>query len=44
VARAVDVVGWQWAFTDSIVPLLALCGLAMFGLANIKSGQTVADI
>jgi MFS family permease len=44
IASAVKIIGWQWAFTAAVVPLLFLCGLSMFGLANIKSGQTVADI
>ncbi len=44
IARAVAVIGWQWAFTVAVVPLLFFCGLSMFGLANLKSGQTVADI
>ena len=36
--------GWQWTFTIVIVPSLVLCGLAVLGLANLRSGQTVEDV
>jgi MFS family permease len=38
VAKVVDVVGWQWAFTVVAAPLLFIAGAALLGIENIKSG------
>jgi MFS family permease len=44
VARVVGAIGWQWAFSVVVAPTLLLCGVAMLGLTNIKSGQAVEDV
>jgi MFS family permease len=44
VTHLVAAIGWQWAFSVSVAPALLLCGLAVFGLDNFKSGAKVADI
>ena len=36
-------VGWQWAFSLAIVPLLFVSAVAALMLPNIKSGLEVAD-
>jgi MFS family permease len=43
-AKAVEILGWQWAFTLVAVPPLIICGLAILGLENIASGREVDDI
>jgi len=43
VARAVDIVGWQWAFTVCAVPLV-LAGFALLGIKSYKSGVDMDDI
>jgi MFS family permease len=44
VAHVVGAIGWQWAFSTVVAPLLLLCGLAVFGLDNFRSGRIVEDI
>jgi putative MFS transporter len=39
VAELVEMRGWQMAFTVAIVPSLALAGLCMFFLPNLRSGE-----
>jgi MFS family permease len=44
VAHLVGLIGWQWSFTAVIAPALFVVGLAILGLDNFKSGQTVEDL
>ncbi len=44
VAKIVALVGWQWAFTIAVVPSLFICGLALLGLDNIRSGLDLDEI
>ena len=43
VPLAVKAVGWQWAFSWMIVPLLLLSAAAALALPNTRSGLDVAD-
>jgi MFS family permease len=40
----VTAVGWQWAFTIAIAPLLAVSALAALMLPNIRSGTEIDDM
>lgn len=44
VAKAITMWGWKEAFTLAVVPPLFICGLAVFGLENVKSGREVDEI
>lgn len=44
VAKAIESVGWQWAFTVAVVPSLLVAGLAVLALPNTRSGLDVDDI
>lgn len=44
VPLVVQSVGWQWAFTWAIAPLLALSAIAALVLPDIKSGTEVTDV
>ncbi len=44
VAYGVEQVGWQWAFTIAVVPTMFICGLAMLGLKNTRSGLDLDEI
>jgi sugar phosphate permease len=41
---AVKAIGWQWAFSALIVPLLVVSALAALALPNLRSGVEVADM
>ncbi len=43
VPLVVKAIGWQWAFSLAIVPLLFVSAVAALMLPNIKSGLEVAD-
>jgi len=43
IARAVDFIGWQWAFTACALPLV-LSGCMLFGISSYKSGVDMDDI
>jgi hypothetical protein len=40
----VAAVGWQWAFTIAIAPLLAVSAMAALMLPNIRSGTEIDDM
>ena len=44
VAYGIEQLGWQWAFTLAVVPSMFICGLAMLGLDNTRSGLDLDDI
>ncbi len=44
VAWAIGVWGWQWAFTLAVAPSLFVCGLAVLGIENVKSGLGIDEI
>ncbi len=44
VAQLVGWVGGQWAFSAAIPVTRLLCGLAVLGLDNVRSGQAIADV
>ncbi len=44
VARAIEALGWQWAFTAAVFPSLVAAGLAILGLENVRSGLDVDEI
>jgi MFS family permease len=39
----VAALGWQWAFTVAIAPLLVVSALAALVLPNIRSGTDIED-
>lgn len=44
VANLVGSIGWQWSITACVTPLLVLCGVAVLGMRNVRSGEDIADI
>ena len=44
VAYGVERLGWQWAFTVAVVPTMFICGLAVLGLKNTRSGLDLEEI
>jgi MFS family permease len=44
VPMIVTAVGWQWAFTVAIAPLLAVSAMAALMLPNIRSGTEIDDM
>ena len=44
VARMIESLGWEWAFTLAAVPSLIIGGFAILALPNIRSGVDVDEI
>ena len=44
VAKAIESLGWQWAFTAAVFPSLVVAGLAILGLENTRSGLDIDEI
>ncbi len=43
VPLGVKALGWQWAFSAMVVPLLVISALAALALPNLRSGAEIAD-
>ncbi len=44
VGALVGVIGWQWAFTVTVVPSLLLTGFSTLMQVNVRSGERLEDI
>ena len=44
VGALVGVIGWQWAFTVTVVPSLLLTGISTLFQINVQSGERLEDI
>ena len=44
VGALVGIIGWQWAFTVTVLPSLLLTGLSTLMQINVRSGERLEDI
>ena len=44
VGALVGRIGWQWAFTVTVIPSLLLTGLSTLMQVNVRSGERLEDI
>lgn len=44
VARCVKLIGWQWAFTATSVPMLILAAIAILQIQNFRSGVSLEEM